>query len=121
MGDELTRPGYPRADYSQYQYNWDYHDFAPRFGLAYRPFGGDKTVVRASYGVFYNVNMWNNFQVMDVNPPFLISINQLNTPGNPVVTMANANQTSTLSGTTKPQLLALPQAYPLPNTPHSTL
>jgi len=89
------------------------HDFAPRFGLAYRPFGGDKTVVRASYGVFYNVNMWNNFQVMDVNPPFLISINQLNTPGNPVVTMANANQTATLSCTNKPEVLVVPQDYGL--------
>jgi hypothetical protein len=28
--------------------------FAPRIGFAYRPFGNDRTVVRAGYGVFYD-------------------------------------------------------------------
>jgi hypothetical protein len=31
----------------------DNHQFAPRVGLAWRPFGGNKTVVRAGYGIFY--------------------------------------------------------------------
>jgi len=31
----------------------DRNDFAPRIGVAYRPFKGDTTVIRAGYGVFY--------------------------------------------------------------------
>ncbi|MBI3679254.1 MAG: TonB-dependent receptor [Acidobacteria bacterium] len=34
-------------------YNGDYNNFAPRFGVAWKPFA--KTVVRAGYGVFFGV------------------------------------------------------------------
>lgn len=31
----------------------DRNDFAPRIGVAYQPFKGDSTVIRAGYGIFY--------------------------------------------------------------------
>ncbi len=43
------------------------HDFAPRIGLSYSPFG-DRTAIRAAYGIFYapiDMNTWCN-QVHDV-------------------------------------------------------
>jgi hypothetical protein len=37
----------------------DYRQFAPRFGMAWRPFG-DRTVIRGGYGIFYEPESSNN-------------------------------------------------------------
>jgi hypothetical protein len=51
-----------------------YNNFAPRAGIAWRPFGGSRTVVRAGYGVFYS--SFHQVAVRNLlgrNYPFLIT------------------------------------------------
>lgn len=65
----------------------DRNNFAPRVGLAFRPFGRGMTVIRAGYGIYYNFQPGFVGSRADAwNPPWQLSVNQTFTsrlPGNP--------------------------------------
>jgi len=49
----------------------DLLQFAPRIGLAYRPFSSSRLVVRAGYGMYYESMPWKfGSYVIGANPPF---------------------------------------------------
>ncbi|MGA2595065.1 MAG: TonB-dependent receptor, partial [Bryobacteraceae bacterium] len=57
--------GIPRATYHP-----TYTDFAPRIGVAWRPMKTERWVVRAAYGIFYDVGIFNINVFPRFNPPF---------------------------------------------------
>jgi hypothetical protein len=47
-----------------------YRDYAPRFGLSWRPLASDKLIVRTGYGIFYDLGNLNIWQHVTGNPIF---------------------------------------------------
>ncbi len=109
--DFATQDLFPAPGVSAPLYKRDLNNFAPRFGFAYRPFHDNKTVVRGSYGVFYNVNMLNNLTESSKNIPFSAGINELNNPGVIRIRMSSASVSENIAATSAREVLAVPDNY----------
>ena len=88
-GQLFPAPGLARVALNTVSKNF----WAPRFGIAWRPFGGTDFVIRTGYGIFYNVNMINNFvPILAANPPGTARIEETALARRPFITMATADQ-----------------------------
>jgi hypothetical protein len=65
----------------------NYKDFGPRLGATYRL--GEKTVVRAGFGIYYNPNQMNSFTFLTNNPPLAAVTTFTSSPTNPTLSFAN--------------------------------
>ncbi len=61
-------------------------DIAPRLGATYRL--GEKTVLRAGYGIYYNPNQMNTFTFLTNNPPLAAASTFTSDPANPTLSFA---------------------------------
>ena len=66
----------------------DRNNFAPRVGLAWRPFD-NRTVIRAGAGFYYNLVNGNGRTGGIINPPFLVDEQVFNTTPVPTLTFTN--------------------------------
>jgi hypothetical protein len=86
-----TVPGDLRTATPQKQnlYTASKHQFAPRFGFAYTPFG-DKTVFRGGYGVYWDEKLLNIHLTPALSPPFVVPLSfNPSTNGIPNINLAN--------------------------------
>lgn len=72
-------------------------NFGPRIGLAYRPGGSERTVLRAGYGVFFAYVPYNTKQTLAFNAPQIDRQTVTNTVPNPTFDLSNSFIPSALS------------------------
>src|SRR5256885_16647439 len=80
-GETITPASFPAPGFKFT--NPNYKDIAPRIGATYRL--GNKTVVRAGYGIYYNPNQMNSFTFLTNNPPIAAVSTFTSDPANPTL------------------------------------
>jgi hypothetical protein len=83
-------------------------DIAPRIGATYRL--GEKTVVRAGYGIYYNPNQMNSFTFLTNNPPLATVATFTSDPANPTLSFLRPTGTATVI--TRPDVISPTRKLP---------
>jgi hypothetical protein len=65
------------SPFGKYVYEAQKHDFAPRIGIAWDPFGKGTTSVRLGYGIFHEQVSLSAAELLALNPPFQETATQL--------------------------------------------
>lgn len=99
-GSIVTGPATPRGLFPT-----NTGDFGPRIGFAYRPFGDNKTAIRAGYGIFYSMVDGQAIRQLERDPP----------NGQIISLSADQNENSS-----SPTALSVTNLFPASGAPAST-
>jgi carboxypeptidase family protein len=86
----------------------NYKDIAPRLGATYRL--GEKTVVRAGFGIYYNPNQMNSFTFLTNNPPLAAVTTFTSDATNPTLSFASPSGTVGAAG--RPDMISPTRELP---------
>jgi hypothetical protein len=64
------------SPFGKYVYQAQKHDFAPRVGLAWDPFGKGTTSIRMGYGIYHEQVSLSAAELLALNPPYLQTATQ---------------------------------------------
>jgi hypothetical protein len=79
-------------------------DIAPRLGATYRL--GEKTVVRAGFGIYYNPNQMNSFTFLTNNPPLAAASTLTSDPASPSTILSFDRPTGGVGGVVVPDVIS---------------
>jgi hypothetical protein len=103
-----NRNDYPFEGFRFHEPN--YKDFAPRLGATYRL--GDKTVVRAGFGIYYNPNQMNSFTFLTNNPPVAAVTTYTSDPANPTLSFATPTPPGSAGAAARPNIISPTRELP---------
>lgn len=83
--ETLIPASHPAVGFKFHEPN--YKDIAPRLGATYRL--GEKTVLRAGFGIYYNPNQMNSFTFLTNNPPLAAVTTYTSDPANPTLSFTS--------------------------------
>lgn len=89
------------SPFGSYVYHVSKHDFAPRIGLAWDPFGKGTTSIRTGYGIYHEQIPVGSIELQTTNPPYqettTVPLTTLDSPipaGQPLTVVAAATPVS---------------------------
>ncbi len=87
---KIVRIDAPDSQYGRCLCIADKNNWGPRLGIAWRPFGSEKTVIRTGYGMFFNYVPYNTKQTLAFNAPQIDRQTVTNTVPAPSFDLANS-------------------------------
>ena len=101
-GCNCTNLGFPAS-----LMNPDRHDFAPRIGVAWKPWPKKSFQVRAGYGIYYVANAYNQFaNLLEGQFPFAVSSSVVTGAPGQLTLGTGLNQVTTTSGSSSGRFIA---------------